>query len=62
LLAIVRIPLGRESQGADRARAYVALERLGAEQELLAIVGSWCDTLCDADVLSMLREYMQPGE
>jgi hypothetical protein len=30
---------------------------LGGDEELLAIVGSWRDTLDDADVLSMLREY-----
>jgi hypothetical protein len=29
---------------------YAVLERLGAEEELLAIVGSWRDTLDDADV------------
>jgi hypothetical protein len=33
-----------------------ALERLGADAELLAIVGSWHDTPPDADVLRMLRE------
>ena len=36
---------------------YTALERLGADDELLAIVGSWRDTLDDAEVLSMLLEY-----
>jgi hypothetical protein len=35
---------------------YTALERLDADAELLAIVGSWRDTLPDADVLRMLRE------
>jgi hypothetical protein len=40
---------------------YVALERVGADAELLAIVGSWCDTLDDAQVLSMLREYNATG-
>jgi hypothetical protein len=39
----------------------VALERLGADEELLAIVGSWRDTLNDAEVLSMLREYNATG-
>jgi len=34
-----------------------ALERLGADEELLAIVGSWGDTLNDAEVLAMLRKY-----
>jgi hypothetical protein len=36
---------------------YTALERLAADPELLAIVGSWGDTLADADVLRMLEEY-----
>jgi hypothetical protein len=36
---------------------YAALERLGADEDLLSIVGSWRDTLKDAEVLSMLREY-----
>jgi hypothetical protein len=34
-----------------------ALERLEADEELLAIVGSWRDTLDDAQILAMLREY-----
>ncbi len=41
---------------------YVALERLNAEAELLAIVGSWRDTLDDGEVLSMLREYNATGK
>jgi hypothetical protein len=36
---------------------YTALERLGADPELLAIVGSWRDTLPDAEVLLMLRDW-----
>jgi hypothetical protein len=39
------------------AELYAALERLGTDEELLAIVGSWRDTLDDAEVLSMLRDY-----
>jgi hypothetical protein len=35
---------------------YVALERLGAHEELLAVVGSWRDTPSDEKVLMMLRE------
>jgi hypothetical protein len=37
------------------------LERLGADPELLSIVVSWRDTLDDAEVLSMLREYNTSG-
>jgi hypothetical protein len=36
---------------------YVAFERLDANSELLAIVGSWRDTLGDFEVLTMLRDY-----
>jgi hypothetical protein len=36
---------------------YIALERLGADEELLSIVGSWRDTLGDATVLELLRDY-----
>jgi hypothetical protein len=40
---------------------HTALERLDADEELLAIVGSWGDTLDDAEVLSLLREYNATG-
>jgi hypothetical protein len=36
---------------------YAALERLDADTELLAIVGSWRDTLDDAEVLSLLQDW-----
>jgi hypothetical protein len=48
-------------QGADR-QADIAMELLGADPELLSIVGSWRDTLDDAEVLSMLREYNATGK
>jgi hypothetical protein len=35
----------------------VALERLGAQPQLLAVVGSWGDTLDDETVLQLLREW-----
>jgi hypothetical protein len=41
---------------------YTALERLDAAPELLAIVGSWRDTLDDAEVLRLLREYNTTGK
>ena len=34
---------------------YTALKRLDADDELLAIVGSWRDTLDDREVLVLLR-------
>jgi hypothetical protein len=36
---------------------YIVLARLGADAELLDIVGSWGDALTDADVLRMLHAY-----
>ncbi len=39
------------------AELYAALERLGADEELLAIVGRMNDTLTDRDVLRLLEEY-----
>ena len=43
------------------AEIYTALERLGADEELLAIIGSWRDTLPDAEVLALLREWNATG-
>jgi hypothetical protein len=40
---------------------YIALERLGADEELLAIIGSWRDTLPDAEVLSLCAITMSQG-
>lgn len=34
---------------------YKAIERLGGDMELLGAVGSWGDTLPQADVLEMLK-------
>ena len=36
---------------------YAALDRLGTEPELLAIIKRWRDPLDDAEMLIMLREY-----
>jgi hypothetical protein len=36
---------------------YIALQRLDADEELLSIIGSWRDTLGDATVLELLRDY-----
>jgi len=36
---------------------YRAAEKLGARSDLLCILGSWGDTLEDADILSMLRDW-----
>jgi hypothetical protein len=49
-----------EPQIADEI--YTAMERLGAEKELLAIVGSWRDTLPVREVLAVLRRYNATGK
>jgi hypothetical protein len=33
------------------------MERLGADPELLSIIGSWCDTLPDEEILALLRVH-----
>jgi hypothetical protein len=37
------------------------LKRLDADEELLAIIGGWGDTLGDATVLDLLREWNTTG-
>jgi hypothetical protein len=39
------------------AELYFALERLGADEELLAIVGNMNDTMTDKEALRLLEEY-----
>jgi hypothetical protein len=41
---------------------YIAMERLGADPDLLAIVSSYGDTLDDIDVLTLLREHNETGK
>ena len=43
--------------GQIKEELYKALELLGAESDLLAIVGSWGDTQDDEWVLNELREW-----
>ena len=43
------------------AELYAALERIGADEELLAIVGRMNDTLTDKEALRMLEEYNRTG-
>jgi hypothetical protein len=58
---------GRRAAAADitaliAGEIYEALERLGADPELLSIVGSWRDTLDDVEVLALLRRYNSTGK
>jgi hypothetical protein len=41
---------------------YIAMERLGAKPSLLSIVGSYGDTLDDAEILALLRQYNATGQ
>jgi hypothetical protein len=41
---------------------YTALEKLGADPKLLGVVGSWGDTLDDAQVLDMLKTWNATGD
>jgi hypothetical protein len=40
-----------------RSEIYRALAYLGADAKLLAAVGSWGDTLEDAEVLKLIRKW-----
>ena len=44
------------------AEIYIAMQKLGADQTLLSIIGSWGDTLNEEEVLALLREYNATGE
>ena len=41
---------------------YIATERFGADPDLLAIIGSYGDTLSDEEILRLLREYNATGK
>jgi hypothetical protein len=49
------------TQLAIKDEIYRALEELGANGHLLAIVGSWGDTLTEAEVLEHLRTWNESG-
>jgi hypothetical protein len=36
---------------------FIALERLDADEQLLAIIGSWEDTAADDEILVLLKNY-----
>lgn len=44
-------------QGEIKGELRAAFEQLGAHPHLLAIVGSWGDTLTDAAVLEALKDW-----
>lgn len=49
----------RQIKSAIASELYKALERLGADPELLSIVGSWNDTLSDPEILELLKAWNQ---
>jgi hypothetical protein len=49
--------LGADPALADKRDLYQKLEALGADRELLAVFGSWGDTLDDEGVLVLLKEW-----
>jgi len=52
----------RRTKGRISEELLKALGKLGASQELLSIVGSFGDTLDDADMLTHLTEYNANGK
>jgi hypothetical protein len=48
---------GDRIRALPRAEIYDALDDLGADRYLLAFVGSWGDTMSDADVLEELKRW-----
>ncbi len=41
---------------------YRLLERHGAEFELLAVIGSWGDTLPEDEIAGLLEAYIEDGK
>ena len=54
-------PADDRTRRAIVSELYFALSRLGARDELLAIVGSWGDTMDDARTLDYLRAFNRNG-
>jgi hypothetical protein len=58
----------RRSSQRDGVRAqianefYTTLEQLSADPELLAVVGSWRDTLNDDEILEHLKSFNRTGK
>lgn len=53
---------GDVSTGAIGRELYIAAEALGASPDLLAIIGSYGDTLTNSDVLDSLKLYNKTGK
>jgi hypothetical protein len=57
-----RRPPDDEIRAQIAAELYTALERLSADPELLAVVGSWRDTLDDDEILEHLKSFNRTGK
>lgn len=53
----IGIPSEREITGQIITEIYKAVEKLGGMSDILSMIGSWRDTLPDADVLAGLKEW-----
>lgn len=49
--------LAASINGASKEAMYAAAERLGADRYLLGFIGSWHDSMEDAEVLAALRQW-----
>ena len=52
-----RLKMSKTLETQIRAEIYKAFEKLHADRRLLATIGSWRDTLDDAEVLSVLKMW-----
>lgn len=59
--ATTAMPVDDPTRRAIANEIYFALAKLGAPDELLAIVGSWGDTMDDAGTLGHLRAFNRNG-
>ena len=57
----INVPPADATKRAIANEIYFALSKLGAADELLAIVGSWGDALDDARTLDHLRAFNRGG-
>lgn len=52
----------RDQRAAIANQLYTILENLGADPQVLAVIGSYGDTLDDKEILSLLKSYNETGK
>jgi hypothetical protein len=57
-----KTPTAPDRRAEIAAELYTTLEQLSADPELLAVVGSWRDTLDDDEILAHLRSFNATGK